>query len=44
VLYGINRACRVLNMGENVYHYKPLTKDDTEIEDALPQKEKENSE
>ncbi|MFS4457478.1 IS3 family transposase [Maribacter sp. 2304DJ31-5] len=42
--YGISRACRVLNMSKGVYYYKPLPKDDKEIEDALRQKAKEHSE
>jgi len=44
VHYGISRACRVLNMSKSVYYYKPLPKDDTEIEDALRQKTEEHSE
>ena len=42
--YGINRACRVLNMSKSVYYYKPLTTNDTEIEQALLEKVKEYSE
>ena len=42
--YGINRACRVLNMSKSVYYYKPLTTNDTEIEQALLKKVKEHSE
>ncbi|HEX9826538.1 MAG TPA: IS3 family transposase [Flavobacteriaceae bacterium] len=42
--YGINRACRVLNMSKSVYYYKALPKDDTEIEQALQEKAKEHSE
>ena len=30
--YGINRACRVLNMSKNVFYYKTLPKENTEIE------------
>ena len=44
VHYGISRACRVLNMSKSVYYYKPLPKDDTEIEEALEQKAEEHSE
>ena len=44
VHYGISRACRVLNMSKRVYYYKPLPKDDTEIEQALQHKAKELSE
>ena len=41
--YGINGACRVLNMSKSVYYYKPLTTNDTEIEQALLEKVKEHS-
>jgi len=44
VRYGISRACRVLNMSKSVYYYRPLPKDDTEIEKALQQKAREHSE
>ena len=42
--YGINGACRVLNMSKSVYYYKPLTTNDIEIEQALLKKVKEHSE
>lgn len=42
--YGINRACRVLNMSKSVYYYKPLPKDDSDIEDALRDKATQDSE
>ncbi|HLT33802.1 MAG TPA: IS3 family transposase, partial [Aquaticitalea sp.] len=42
--YGICRACRVLNMSKSVYYYRPMAKDDTEIERALRQKAEEHSE
>ena len=42
--YGINRACRVLNLSKSVYYYKPLPKNDHEIETALQQKAKDHSE
>ncbi|MDX8553541.1 IS3 family transposase [Tenacibaculum sp. 1B UA] len=42
--YGINRACRVLNMSKSVYYYKPQPKDDKIIEKALQQKAKNHSE
>jgi len=42
--YGISRACRVLNMSKSVYYYKPLTKDDIEIELALKEKAEQHSE
>lgn len=42
--YGINRACRVLNISKSVYYYEPQPKDDNAIEDALQQKAKDHSE
>ncbi|PIV50702.1 MAG: IS3 family transposase [Flavobacteriaceae bacterium CG_4_8_14_3_um_filter_34_10] len=42
--YGISRACRVLNMSKSVFYYKPLPKDDSEIEQALRKKAEEHSE
>jgi len=42
--YGINRACRVLTISKSVYYYKPLAKDDSEIENALLEKAEQHSE
>lgn len=33
--YGVNRACRVLNMSKSTYYYRAQLKDDSLIEESL---------